>query len=552
MAAELAALECPPGMPDDLFSRICSDYQRARNTYNKSSTRQPPALPATVARNLAKRNTEHAKAMALLEKWSSNGALRQLILDGNASSEAAVRMLSDSAITATQRHNEIMDALNEIRGATPSSSSAAASSLGSAHDPMPGSAINIDEDQGADLPSEPVEQAVEALEGGTCVICLGDNPDGPVMPCCWQGKNRACKDCYAGLIKSEEHGILKCPNCRTPFGDLCKDLQDDVQKHRYKSYMLGLPLPKMTQHLLTCELPVSGVSLDNHVDFDGNYRGIYHRAFTITSESFFYNPTMVNPLGNDRENPAGWSAVSLESFSLKGDKFHKFVERACGGIWPAFYEHVDIKYFGLPFPAHFGFEGFKMVPNVGPCVRLRVMSELLEEEYEVPLTAIERLRVRYQPFLGHLNMMDKPWVPVDVICNLRDGGWDRLWIKSVNLEGYAPQVSLAREVDSPFVKVVDISGIREVLFVNAISVNVDFQVYSLPSGGLPSVFIGSVSLKWNAPRHYCDLTFLKDFKILGCTGPSAEAILNVVHLTNGNRYTIPCEHISSIWFKRRA
>ena len=549
--AELTPLERPPGMPENLFDRICSDYQRARNTYNKCSTRQPPALPATIARNLAKRNAEHAKATALLEKWSSNEALRQLILTGNASSEAAVRMLSDSATIATQRHNEIMQALDEIRGApgdTPSSSSAAASSLGSAHDPMPGTSTDIDADRGVELPSEPFGQAVEPQEGGTCIICLGDNPDGPAMPCCWQGENRACKECYGDLIKSEEHGILRCPNCRTPFGDLAKDLQDDAQKHRYKSYILGLPLSKMTQHILTCGLPVTGVSLANHEDFDGNYHGIYHRAFTITSESFFYTPTTVDPLGDDRGNPGGRSTVSLESFSLKGDKFHKFVERACGGIWPAFHEHVEIKYFGLPFPAHFGFEGFKMVPNVGPCICLRVMSELLKEQYEVPLTAIERLRVRFEPFLDHLNMMDKPWVPVNVICNLREGGWDRLWIKSVNFEGYAPQVSLARDVDSPFEKVVDIHGIREAIP----TVHMDLRIFFAPSGGMSAVFIGTVELKYTAPEHYRTLVSLKDFKILGCTGPTTAALLNLVDPTYGYRYTIPCEHVTYIWFRRMA
>jgi hypothetical protein len=302
----------------------------------------------------------------------------------------------------------------------------------------------------------------------------------------------------------------------------------------------------MTQYLLTCEPPVSGVSLVNHVEFDGNYCGIYHRAFTITSESFFYNPAEVNPLGDARENSGGWSAVSLESFSLKGDKFHKFVDRACSGIWPAFYEHVEIKYFGVPFPAHFHFEGFKTVPNVGPCVCLRVMSELMEEKYEVPLTAIERLRVRCEPFLSHLKMTDKPWASVEVICNLRDGGWNRFWIKRVNLEGYAPQVSLAYKSDSPFERLVNQRGIREILHV----IPMDIRIFLGPLDGLPATFIGSVDLNWNTPQRYREMVSGKDFKILGCTGQSANALLNIVD--RGHRYTIPREHVSSIWFKRNA
>jgi hypothetical protein len=297
------------------------------------------------------------------------------------------------------------------------------------------------------------------------------------------------------------------------------------------------------------------VSLDNHKDFKGNKFdettcGIYHRAFTITSDSFFFNPTTVNPSGDDREDLKGWSVVSLESFSLKGDKIHKFVERACDGIWPPFHEHVEVKYFGLPFPAHFHFEGFKTVPNIGPCVCLRVMSEAVKEQYEVPLTAIERLRVRREPFLGYIGMMDKPWEPVEVICNLSAGGWNRFWIKRVNLEGYAPQVWLAYKKDIPFERRVDLRDIHEVYQL----IPMDIRVPIRPWGGLSASFIGQVELKWNALELYGDGEMVpgKNYKILGCTGQSANAILNIVDPRRGHRYTIPCEHISYIWFKRNA
>jgi hypothetical protein len=82
----------------------------------------------------------------------------------------------------------------------------------------------------------------------------------------------------------------------------------------------------------------------------------------------------------------------------------------------------------------------------------------------------------------------------------------------------------------------------------------DIRVPNRPPGGLPASFIGQVELKWNALELYGDGEMVpgKNYKILGCTGQSANAILNIVDPRRGHRYTIPREHVSSIWFKRNA
>jgi hypothetical protein len=237
---------------------------------------------------------------------------------------------------------------------------------------------------------------------------------------------------------------------------------------------------------------------------------------------------------------------------MKGDRFHQFVERVCGGVWPAFGQHVEIKYSGCPYPSHFEFMGFKMVPDKGQCITLGVMSEELEEEYEIPLSAIMSLRIRSVfPLLRVTGMVDKPWKPVDVICNLKDSKWDRLWIKSYRLEGYAPQVRLGREINSLFEKVVDINALSEVYLVREPPASV--QVIFAPLAGLPRIFTAMVSLRYNAPQMYRHLCY-KELKVLGytkCWQDQADVELNLINPETGTRSTVPCKFVNYISFRNR-
>jgi hypothetical protein len=170
-AADLASIVRPRDMSHELFERLRSDYQRARNKYNQSVSRN--SMPETIAKNLKNRDDEHARAKALVESWASNHELRQLIVDGNKSSGEAVRLLTEASNLATTRHQEIVSVLNGIQGALnhPSSSST---------DDVP---IEL-------LDEEPVvEMELQPMNDGDCVLCVGENPDGPALPCCWQGNH---------------------------------------------------------------------------------------------------------------------------------------------------------------------------------------------------------------------------------------------------------------------------------------------------------------------------------------------------------------------------
>jgi hypothetical protein len=228
------------------------------------------------------------------------------------------------------------------------------------------------------------------------------------------------------------------------------------------------------------------------------------------------------------------------------------VERVCGGVWPAFGQLVEIKYFGCPYPSHFEFMGFKMVPEKGQCITLGVMSEELEEEYEIPLSAIMSLRIRSVfPLLRVTGMVDKPWKPVDVICNLSDRKWDRLWIKSYKLEGYAPQVTLGREIDSLLNIVLDINALSEVYLVRVPPASL--EVFQIPTCGLPRIFMAKVYIKWNAPAIYRHHDY-KEYKVLGytkCWEDQADVELNLFDPETGTLSKVPCKFVSSLYFRKR-
>jgi hypothetical protein len=264
-------------MSQELFDRLCSGYHLARNKYNQLVTRN--ARPETIAKNQKARDDERARVKALLDSWSSNHELRQLVIDGNKSSGEAVRLLTEASTVAVNRHLELVGMLNGIQGALNNRSS-------SSTDPMPDEQIE-----------EPVVE-MQMEEDDFCFICVSENPDGPATPCCWQGNKRACKSCYMDLFRNRKKFI--CPNCRTDFKDFGVASQDLAQVDRFKAFILGLPLPKrISEFLLARDAPPTRIVLlaDLRADIDDADSevgfGNYHEAVVMSSRSTFhpdYNP----------------------------------------------------------------------------------------------------------------------------------------------------------------------------------------------------------------------------------------------------------------------
>jgi hypothetical protein len=53
-----------------------------------------------------------------------------------------------------------------------------------------------------------------------------------------------------GYFKNDSGLHFKCPNCRTAFANFGVDSQDVVQVDRFKTFIMGLPLPKRLSEFL--------------------------------------------------------------------------------------------------------------------------------------------------------------------------------------------------------------------------------------------------------------------------------------------------------------
>ena len=63
--------------------------------------------------------------------------------------------------------------------------------------------------------------------------------------------------------------------------------------------------------VLACESPVSGVSLERHDEFAGSFGDVHHRAFTITSESFFFTPQLLTQRVTELINTLGTRSLFI-------------------------------------------------------------------------------------------------------------------------------------------------------------------------------------------------------------------------------------------------
>ena len=533
----------PRDMSQDLFERLCTNYQLARNKYNQSVTRN--ARPETIAKNEKARDDEHAHVKALLDNWSSNHELRQLVIDGNKSSGEAVRLLTEASNMATTRHHELVGMLNGIQGALINRSS-------SSTDPLP---VEVE---------EPV--VVEVADTDECVLCMSDNPNGPALPCCWQGNHRACKECYMDLFKSNAGKHFKCPSCRTEFKDFGMLSQDLAQFDRFKAFILGLPLPKkLLEFLLAREAPPTRIvlladlrtdidDLDSEVGF-----GNYHEAVVMSKRSTFhpnYSPLWAR-IFQDGMSDEEVIEHKLDAISFEGDAIHQFVDRVCGGIWPPRGIHVELRCIGCIYPIHYKFERFVKDDVAGDVAHFQVMScqPHFDDEYvDIPLSAIVGFKSR-EPcdIRATLGMGNAPWSPIDVVCELHEQGgmssWHRLWIKSVNFVGVCPTLTLGHTHHAPFERVVTISKVRTIRLV--IQPDQAVHVIGLPLVEQPKVFVGMVAMKWNSPANFRIRYDYKEFKILGYTQMGGSLpCLEAIGIIDNRKVEIPLEYVSSISYRR--
>ena len=542
-AADLESIVRPRDMSQELFDRLCSTYQLARNKYNQSVTRN--ARPETIAKNQKARDDEHARVKALLDSWSSNHELRQLVIDGDKSSGEAVRLLTEASNVAANRHLELVGMLNGIQGALNNRSS-------SSTDPMP-----VEEPI-----EEPVSEMEEVYVEDECIICTGDNPDGPALPCCWQGNKRACKECYMDLFRHRKE--LRCPSCRTEFKDFGMATQDLAQVDRFKAFILGLPLHKrISEFLLARDAPSTRVVLlaDLRVDIDDSDSesgfGNYHEAVVMSERSTFhpdYNPLWAR-IFQDGMSDEEVVEHKLDAISFEGDAIHQFVDRVCGGIWPPRGIHVELRCMGCVYPIHYKFERF-VKHDAGDVAHFQVMScqPYFEVEYvDIPLSAIAGFTSR-EPcdIRATLGMGNAPFSPVDVVCELHEEGerssWYRLWIKSVNFVGVTPTLTLGHNHDDPFERVVTITKVRTIRLV--MQPDPPVNVYSLPAGQ-PKAFVGLVAMKWSSPSNFRIHYDNKEFKILGYTQKTNSfPCLEAIGTLDNRKVEIPISYVSSIWYRR--
>lgn len=99
---------------------------------------------------------------------------RDLISTGDVNIMNMITLLTQASTQAaaqsTTQHLEVMSALGAFQNSLNSTGSATATASSSS---------NL-----LDVEMQPVD---------VCMICHDDSPDGPPMPCCYQGNHRACK-----------------------------------------------------------------------------------------------------------------------------------------------------------------------------------------------------------------------------------------------------------------------------------------------------------------------------------------------------------------------
>jgi hypothetical protein len=549
-------LSRPMDMPLEMYNQLSSDYQTARNTYNRSVSRECQAR--TIARNLAKRDAEHQKLLRSLATWKSSAELRAAVQASAASTAEVVGLLQGASVAAIERHTAVMGALELIQGALNVVGPAASSSSSSSSD-------NVVVPMDVDVPTA-VDEDLSIVD--QCFICLSGVSQGVKLPCCWRGGHIAHTECYTEMLWTAQSDSLKCPVCKTAFKDFGMDSQDAEQRQRYRSFMRSLCLPQEWLTFLVEDngAPMDVVMLVSPYNATGPSRHFHLalKALPNSKVSSNFSPLWVDLSTESAEGLKAHYHRRLDQISVKGDDIHAFVDRACQGTWPAFDVLVKLTCFGHRFPYIYNFQGFrKSASGEGSYANLQVMDphDAGEEQYEdddltirIPLSAIETFQPHSRcPIVRKLNEVgDEDWLPVEVIIGLQDSptqsSWQRVWVLNVDRGGHAPRLVIATDRDSPFQRRVSISSVLS-LERECTPRNHPFHVHSEPRGGLPRVYVANIIVKLTAPEPYKSYSSLAEYTILGYTYERYQGLqLNTLQ---GRLMTkIPVQHISHVRFLR--
>jgi hypothetical protein len=454
VGVELVDPARPNDMPQLMYEQLCSNYQRARGTYNKSVARNS----RTVAANLRVRNEEHAKLMSSLERWTSSTDVRAAVAEGLTSTTDAITALTAATNQATNQQNiqnqnvlvklvEIQTAIQHLgQNSSPSSSS-----------------------------TDVVMQPVEEVPSDVCMICHDDSPDGPAMPCCFQGNHKACLSCYAEYIVRNQD--FKCPHCRTAFKD-CVPVGDAAALGRLSGFICALypTHEKVVEALVNCRTEPRKLVILRHLEAFNTPEGprprqmlsnlhvntaachveleiVYdHQSLSAPSEwgSFYVAEETVEWGHPMRLN------MPLQFLSAPGDDIHDFVNRACGGEWFHHNDFLEIRVKGAVYPHHYYFDEFKRIRGGETVMVLSVDYESTDDvgPVEFPFSAIESCKsYRKAPIMFHTEVHN-PELPRHVAIWPWGERWQRCYVKEVLRGGYGSRLVLAAYPESLYTRTI--------------------------------------------------------------------------------------------------
>ena len=446
-------LECPRGMPREMFSRLAASYHTKVNNYNRAVSRN--LRPQTIADNLRKRDEEHQVLKTILEQWSADLALQEAVRQGNAScTEAIQSLVAASARAATQstaQHQELLDRLAAIQSAL--QRPAAASSSSSSTDPLP---AHLDE---ANVVSMDVDEE-DASIVDQCFLCMCKVSHGVKLPCCWRGGHIAHTSCYMDLLWQDRYKHLQCPLCKTQFNGFGMFSEDAQQRERYRSFMHSLEIPEdWLSFLLSDDNGTSKeVVLPSGDWTESRPLGRFHRVMKVSSRSVVdadCNPLYFSLI---KEGTNDSHTYRLDDILVRGDDIHSFVDRCCQGAWPCTDVTVKVTCFGCRFPFHYNFIGFRKGKSGTESYASfevtdsheRYEGEDSEDEdgiVDMPLSCIESFQLySYCPILRRLGRVGEPWSPVEVIGAINLVGFAdlrRFWVRSIERAGYTPVLKIS-------------------------------------------------------------------------------------------------------------
>ena len=512
--ADLEALVRPAGMPVELFDSICADYQKARNTYNKATTRQN-CRPATLARALTARNTQHANAKTLLEGWSTSQDLRQLINIGNTSAAEALRLLNQASTRSADNHRDVMNGLLQLQNSLASSSSFA---------------------RPADVEMRPVDE----VPSDVCMICHDDSPDGPAMPCCFQGNHKACLSCYTECIERTVEPDFKCPHCRTAFKN-CVPVGNVAALGRFSAFMCALypthenviealvnsrSAPRklvLLKHLAFFNTPEGPMPLGDISQMLGNMElddpNIHMEVNILHDHLFLASPSkwarfIVSDESIESKHAHMQQVMPLQFLSAPGDDIHAFVERACNGVWFHHYNLIEVRVKGCVYPLYYYFEEFKRIRGQETVVVLVVDPDFVAQvdPVEIPFSAIESCKNVPFGYTLFNSSSSNHNLPKHVAFRLYGERWQQCYVKELIRGGYGNRLVIAAYPESLFTRTVYNGMVEQFEYLTDLHISEEVNVVGVPEER-PDHFVVRVVCSHTCPaetrdRISPDATFL--------------------------------------------